>query len=286
MSDLHAQLAAVRAGYPFQHVTVAGHPWLYLDTGWGDEVLLLLPGAMGAADTSFQYILAFRERYRVISLDYPRAIVDLPLLIRGLDGALDALHVSHAHVVGGSYSGLVGQFLAAHYPERVASLLLSNTGAPDPAYAARWRLATNLSSPLSERLAHATMRATIRLFLPGDSPVQRFWRDYFAAAIPSLTKQAMVARLRLTAEMNAAGRDLSHHPYRGPVLIVDAAEDALVPTRQRAALRALYPHAHCAALADKGHVGALDDAPAYIAVYTEFLNLHATSAKHLETNHA
>ena len=96
----------------------------------------------------------------------------------------------------------------------------------------------------------------------------------------------MVARLRLTAEMHAAGRELSHRPYRGPVLIVDAGEDALVSTRQRNALRALYPHARCAALADKGHVGALDDAPAYIAVYMEFLNLHSVAAEHLETNYA
>ena len=222
MADLHAQLAAVRAACPLHHVVIAGHTWPYLDAGGGGEVLLLLPGAMGAADTSFQYILGFQDRYRVLSFDYPGAIVDLPPLIEGLDGALAALDVSRAHVVGGSYSGLVGQFLAAAHPARVASLLLSNTGAPDPAYAARWRLAANLVAPLPEPLVHAAMRATIRLFLPGDSPAQRFWRDYFAAAIPSLTKQAMVARLHLTAVMNTAGIELSRTPYRGPVLIVDA----------------------------------------------------------------
>lgn len=286
MADLHAQLAAVRGACPLQQVEIGGHAWPYLEAGGGSEVLLLLPGAMGAADTSFQYILAFQDRYRVLSLDYPGAIADLPPLIEGLNGAVEALGVARAHVVGGSYSGLVGQFLAAAYPERVASLLLSNTGAPEPAYAARWRLAANLSSPLSERLAHAAMRATIRLFLPGGSPAQRFWRDYFAAAIPSLTKQAMAARLRLTAEMNAAGRELASHPYRGPVLIVDAGEDALVSTRQRAALRALYPHARCASLADKGHVGALDDAAAYIAAYAEFLSLQPHPAQDPESTYA
>jgi len=286
MADLYAQLAAVRAACPLQQVEIGSHAWPYLETGGGSEVLILLPGAMGAADTSFQYILAFREKYRVLSLDYPGGIAAIPPLVEGLNGALEALGVTRAHVVGGSYSGLVGQFLAAAHPEKVASLLLSNTGAPDPAYAARWHLAANLASPLSERLAHAAMRATIRLFLPGGAPVQRFWRDYFAAAIPSLSKQAMVARLRLTAEMNAGGRDLAQQPYHGPVLIVDAGADALVPTRQRAALRALYPHARCAALADKGHVGSLDDAPAYIAVYAEFLSLQPSPAQNPETTHA
>ncbi len=271
MADLHAQLAAVRAACPLHHVVVAGHAWPYLDAGGGGEVLLLLPGAMGAADTSFQYILGFQDRYRVLSFDYPGAIVDLPPLIEGLDGALAALGVSRAHVVGGSYSGLVGQFLAAEHPARVASLLLSNTGAPAPPYAARWRLAANLVAPLPEPLFHAAMRATIRLFLPGGSPAQRFWRAYFAAAIPSLTKQAMAARLHLTAVMNTAGIELSRSPYCGPVLIVDAGADALVAPRQRAALRTLYPQARGVSLRGKGHVASLDAAGAYIAIYKEFL---------------
>jgi pimeloyl-ACP methyl ester carboxylesterase len=271
MADLHAQLAAVRAACPLQHVEAGGYSWPYLEAGTGREVLLLLPGAMGAADTSFQYILAFQEQYRVISLDYPGAIVALPPLIEGLDAALDALGVARAHVVGGSYSGLVSQFLAAAHPQRVASLLLSNTGAPDRAYAPRWHLAAYLSAPLPEPLARAAMRATIRLFLPGDTAAQRFWRHYFAHAIPGLRKQAMVARLRLTAEMNAAGRDLSRSPYRGPVLIVDAGHDALVPTRQRLALRTLYPHACCAALDSSGHVASLDEGDAYIGIYRKFL---------------
>ena len=271
MADLHAQLAAVRAACPLQHVEAAGYLWPYLEAGSGHEVLLLLPGAMGAADTSFQYILAFQEHYRVISLDYPGAIVAIPPLVEGLDAALDALGVARAHVVGGSYSGLVAQFLAAAHPERVASLLLSNTGAPDPAYGPRWHLAANLSAPLPEPLVRAAMRATIRFFLPGDSAAQRFWRVYFAEAIPHLRKQAMVARLRLTAEMNAAGRQLCRSPYRGPVLIVDAGEDALVPARQRMALRTLYPHACCAALESSGHVASLDEGDAYVNIYRDFL---------------
>jgi maspardin len=286
MADLHAQLAAVRAACPLKYIAIDGHTWPYLEAGGGNEVLLLLPGAMGAADTSFQYILAFWDHYRVISLDYPGGIAALPHLIEALDAALHALDVSRAHVVGGSYSGLVAQFLAAAYPDRVASLLLSNTGAPAPAYAARWCLAGNLLAPLSERLVHGVMHATIRYFLPGDSAAQHFWRHYFAAAIPGLRKQAMIARLRLTAEMNAAGSDLCRNPYRGPVLVVDADQDALLPAQQRTALRAMYPHARCATLHNKGHVAALDEAGAYVAIYKEFLSLQSYSTANLDTTYA
>jgi pimeloyl-ACP methyl ester carboxylesterase len=238
-------------------------------------VLLLLPGALGEADTSFQYILALQDHYRVLSLNYPATIATLLPLIDGLRHTLVALHVTRAHIVGGSYSGLVAQYLASRYPDCVASLLLSNIGAPDPACAQRWQLAANLLAPLPEPLVHAVMRAAIRRFLRGDSPTEQFWRAYFAATIPTLCKQAMIARLRLAATMHKRGDSLRRSPYRGPVLTVDADQDALVPIRQRQGLRALYPHAQHAAIANKGHVASLDAASTYIAIYQEFLCRHA-----------
>ena len=274
MNDLQAQLATVRAAYPLQQVTIEGHTWPYLAAGEGD-VLLLLPGALGEADTSFQYILALQDHYRVLSLSYPATIATLLPLIDGLRHTLAALHVTHAHIVGGSYSGLVAQYLASRHPDCVASLLLSNIGAPDPTYAQRWQLAANLLSSLPEPLVHAVMRATIRRFVRGNSPNEQFWRAYFAASIPALHKQAMIARLRLAAAMHKRGDSLRRSPYRGPVLIVDADQDGLVPVRQRQALRSLYPQAHHAAITNKGHVASLDEASTYIAIYQEFLCRHA-----------
>jgi pimeloyl-ACP methyl ester carboxylesterase len=285
MPDLHAQLAAVRAAHPLQRITIAGHTWPYLEAGRGGDILLLLPGAMGEADTSFEYILAFRDHYRVLSLSYPATIATLAPLVEGLAQTLAALQAPHAHVVGGSYSGLVAQYFAASHPMRVSSLLLSNIGAPDPTYARRWRVAAHALAPLPESLVHAVMRATIRRFLPADPSgsdstagipsTNRFWRAYFAATIPNLRKQAMLARLRLSTEMHASVANLHRSSYRGPVLIVEADQDALVPFRQRAALCTLYPHACRVAIANKGHVASLDAATTYIAIYQEFLCRHA-----------
>jgi pimeloyl-ACP methyl ester carboxylesterase len=271
MADLQTQLALVRARHPLEQVTIDGHTWPYVAAGCGDDVLLLLPGAMGEADTSFQYILALQDQHRVLSLSYPATIDSLVLLLGGLRHVLAALAITQAHVVGGSFSGLVAQYLAHCHPACVASLLLSNIGAPDPADAARWRLAAHILSTLPEALVHAVMRAAIRGFLPNASVTQLFWRNYFAATIPALGKQAMVARLLLAAEMHAGAERLRRSPYRGSVLALDAGNDALVPIRQRQALRSLYPQAHHVVIAGKGHVASLDEADVYIAIYREFL---------------
>jgi pimeloyl-ACP methyl ester carboxylesterase len=273
------QLAEVRARYPLRSCRVGGHDWTYIDTGKGDTgdglaeraTILLLPGAMGEADTSFQYILALKEGRRVLSLSYPSTIDRLQPLLEGLTAVLEGLGAERAHVVGGSYSGLVAQHWAATAPERMASLLLSNIGAPEPSYALRWRGAAAALAPLPERLVHGVMRATIRRFLPSDSPVQQFWRGYFAETIPTLTKQAMVARLRLAAQMHAEAQRVYARPYAGPTLLVSAQSDALVPARQQQGLCDLYPQAERAAIADKGHVASLDEAERTIQLYKDFL---------------
>ena len=49
-------------------------------------------------------------------------------------GLLDALRIERAHVMGVSMGGMIGQLMAAKYPQRVASLtsMMSSTGNPSP----------------------------------------------------------------------------------------------------------------------------------------------------------
>jgi pimeloyl-ACP methyl ester carboxylesterase len=136
-STWEAALAACRARYPLREMAIDGAIWSFLDTGAGDEALLLLPGAMGFADTSFHFVLAFAPQMRVISVGYPATVTDGDRLVDGLAALLTAQGVAAAHVVGGSYSGLVAQRLAERHPTQVCALILANTWAPDPARA-RW----------------------------------------------------------------------------------------------------------------------------------------------------
>ena len=275
--SLSHQLDALRAALPLQACTIAGHTWRFLDTRGAGDVLLLLPGALGEADTSFEYILALQDSWRVLSLNYPSSLHTLPGALEGLTGLLNHLDIRQAHVVGGSYSGSVAQYLASRHPDCVASLLLSNTAAPGDAPPWRWRLAAAALAPLPEAWLHSLMRAGIGYFLPARSSSQAFWRTYFAETLPRWSKQALRARLRLMAEMETAANvhRLHRSPFGGPVLVVAAAEDRLVSERQRMGLQTLYPQAQTAAFIAKGHATSLDEATTHIQLYREFLCRHA-----------
>lgn len=280
IGDLAAQLAALRAAHPLHECESEGHRWRYIAAGTGEGVVLLLPGALGEADTSFQYIGALQRTHRVLSLDYPSTLDRLGALLAGLDRLLDRLDVAQAHVVGGSYSGLVAQHFAARRPSRVASLLLANTGVPGAAGGWPSLLAAAIER-LPEPWLHRAMQAGIPRFLPSSSPAQAFWRGYFATTLPHWSRQALVARLRLFADMQRASEAGVVHraPYTGPVLIIDAAADRLVSGRERRAMHSLYPQAQHVHFNNKGHVASLDEAAAYISIYQEFLcNLSAPAA--------
>lgn len=273
MEELATQLAAVRTRYPLQRIAVNGDAWEYIDTGHGPATLLLLPGALGIADTSFGYILAFAAAYRVLSLSYPAATADVRMLTSGIAALLASTGAGQAHVVGGSYSGFVAQYLAAWHPASVASLLLSNTGAPSAQRSGSYGFGARMLALLPERAVHAQMQRRIHRFLPAATPVQHFWRSYFAELIPTFRKQTLVNRMRMQAQMDSArlSYSLHAHPWHGPALLLDAGEDVLVSPHDRAALAARMPQARAVTLPDRGHAASLEETSTYISIYREFL---------------
>ena len=74
-----------------------------------------------------------------------RSPYDLKAMAADTVGLLDALGIAQAHVVGASMGGMIGQLVAALYPERVLSLtsIMSTTGArhlPQPSVRIRREL--------------------------------------------------------------------------------------------------------------------------------------------------
>src|SRR5215216_7738242 len=123
------ELETFRATHALKRVIVAGVSWDYIASGEGDEALLLLPGGAMVGEAGFTRIPAFEDRYRVIAPDYPY-VSTAALLLDGLAGVLDAEGVRVAHVLGPSYGGLVAQCFVRRHPERVRSLILTNTAVP------------------------------------------------------------------------------------------------------------------------------------------------------------
>jgi pimeloyl-ACP methyl ester carboxylesterase len=263
---LERQLGEFRTSHAPRHVSRRGVEWSYYTGGDAGEVLLRLTGALGLAEFSFQQIRLFERQFRVIAPDYP-AVGSLAEMIDGLVAILDAEGVGRAHVSGGSFGGLLAQVLVRHAPERVASLVLSHTGAPD---GRRRRLGVAIAAALPVSLLRALLKARLGRTLDAADP---FWRRYFDRAINEMTKADIMSRVRLQAEFGQqtgwSPNDLARWP--GRVLLIEGEDDPLFASAARQRLRALYPTAEVYAFQGTGHAAAVLKPEEYAAVVSRFL---------------
>jgi pimeloyl-ACP methyl ester carboxylesterase len=261
------------ATYPLQQQQIEGYCWEYIDTEVGDEVLLLLPGGFGVAQTSWQYILAFATRYRVLSLHYPAGNALLNPLCAQLIRLLDTLQIPRVHVLGGSASGAVAQVLARYAPARITSLILAQTGPPQPQRAAMARRLARAIECAPLWLSKALLHTAIWGFLPCATESHRRWRSHFRSIVTSQSRASLANRFHLLADYDThytfAANDLAGWP--GRVAIIESANDGFVPAAQQQALRNLYPRAWVYTFPQGSHGLSLHNPAAQIAVIARFL---------------
>lgn len=271
--NLHQHYQQFVATHPRRKQRIAGAEWEYIICGAGPETLLLLPGGFGVADTAFRYLQAFKAEYRVISVSYPTTITTVAGLVDGLATLLAHEQVAQAHVLGGSYSGMIAQSLVRRYPDLVATLILSHTGAPNSARTIWNRACCGLVRALPTRLLRAVLHGLNRGFLPGKSADQCFWRGYFAAMIATETRASVLNRLWVLADFDRNYRFTSGdlRAWAGRILIAEATHDGLIPARERAALQRLYPQAQCWVFPAGDHADTITQPEPQIALIRSFL---------------
>jgi 3-oxoadipate enol-lactonase len=121
----------------------------YEINGPNDAPVLVLSNSLGTNLSLWQrQVPLFAQSFRVLRYDsrgHGRSLVTpgpygIELLARDVLNLLDRLEIARAHVCGLSLGGMVGIRLAAHVPERIGKLVLSNTAArlgPPEAWNAR-----------------------------------------------------------------------------------------------------------------------------------------------------
>ncbi|CAA0103854.1 putative protein [Mycolicibacterium vanbaalenii] len=121
-------------------VDIHGVSQAVVDVGEGDEVLLLIHGMAGSADTWRAVIPQLAKKYRVVAPDLtghgqsskPRTDYSLGAFAVGLRDLLDELGIESATIVGHSLGGGVAmQFLYQH-PDYCRRLVLISSGGLGP----------------------------------------------------------------------------------------------------------------------------------------------------------
>jgi pimeloyl-ACP methyl ester carboxylesterase len=218
-------------------VTVDGARLVLDDDGAGPPIVCLHAIAHDAGD--FAGVRArFADRHRVLAIDWPghgrspRDVVPTSAARYAvlLAGALDALGVDDAVVVGNSIGGAAALRYAARRPERVRGLVLENPGG---------------LAPVDDALARAVLAGMAAFFAAGARGVRWFapafaayYRTVLQRAAAAPTRRRIVARGRAMAPVLAEAWRSFADPeadvrgcvgaVRCPVLFVWAVRDPVV----------------------------------------------------------
>jgi len=243
-----------------------------LTMGEGPDVLLL--HGLGSTKASFfETAAALSRSYRVHALDLPgfggsskpsMAPYGAPYAAKAVLGAMDAMEIARAHLVGNSMGGRVAIEVGLTRPERVGGLGLL---CPAVAFVRRdWHWIVKLARPELAVLPHSLGRDRIArqfwaLFADrdlvdptvADIVVDEFERIYRSAG----ARLAFMASARAIYLEKAYGKGGFYERLAGlepPALFVWSSHDRLIPERFRHHVEQALPHAEQVVLQGTGHV--------------------------------
>src|SRR5882724_262236 len=175
-----ARLKDFRLTHPYKQLTIGDTKWEYISCGQGEQTLLLLPGALSVGESTFPFIEAFENEYRIIAPSYALSLT-MTGLCRGLAHILESEGLNQAHVFGGSYGGLVAQYFVRQYPSKVRSLILSHTFVLTPKFAKPLWIAGKLFRAFPQKLFAPILRLRLNKMLvstlrAANHPETEFWR--------------------------------------------------------------------------------------------------------------
>ena len=211
---------------------VSGARIHYRFDGPDDAPVLLMSNSLGTNLGMWDpQIPALAARYRVLRYDsrgHGQSAVthgpyDIALVARDALGLLDALRIDRAMFCGLSMGGMVGQWLGANAPQRIAKLALCNTAAQIGA--------ADVWNARIDAVMNGGMAAIV------DGVVARWYTPAFVAAAPDAI--ASSRNMLLTTPANgyiascAAVRDMDQRStaerIAAPTLVITGTHDAATP---------------------------------------------------------
>jgi pimeloyl-ACP methyl ester carboxylesterase len=266
-SDQSERLRAFRAAHPEKMVRLDGVDWQYIDSGQGDETILLLVGALRVADAAFRSIPMLEDAYRVITPTYP-PVSTMAQLVDGLAGILDHEGSGRVHILAGSFGGMVAQVFAQQHGDRVDKLILSTTTILDENSAQRYKEELYTLSPLPDEIVRAGAKIRFLEMIAPPEQERDFWRDYLDELLTyRLGKDDLISTYRCLI-------DFAEHyglaPWPGETLILESDDDQTLNAEARHRLKTQYPQAEVHTFHGAGHSPGTTKRDEYFAVVKRF----------------
>lgn len=246
----------------------------YQETG-SSYPLVLLHGLGSSSDDWLFQMPVLAERFRVIAVNLrghpPSSLLRGPVTIYTLAAdvaqLLDALEIPHAHVLGLSLGGLVGQVLAIDFAEKVNQLVLVNT------FAHLWPTSLRETYTLARRVV-------VSKFLPMRTTAKVVARDLFPGPDQTPWREVVVERIGMNDEVSyrylvEAIRRFDSRAQLDRItastLLISGDRDAVVPRGCQQQLMHGIPKIQWHIVRDSGHATPVDQPEEFNRVVLEFL---------------
>jgi pimeloyl-ACP methyl ester carboxylesterase len=240
--------------------------------GWPDELVEVLTSG-GRQVIRFDH----RDTGQSDCVDFAAAPYTIADLARDALAVLDGHQVAVAHIAGASLGGRIGQLLAVHHPDRVATLTAIMTSPMGYEAGPAWARALagrppepgDLPAPASEFLRHVTAMASSPPATPGERVTANVetWRilngtlpfDGDAARRHVEVSMARTRDFRAALHHDLAGRRMAPEcqapisRITAPTLVIHGTDDPLLPIANGQAVAALIPGAWFEAVPGMGH---------------------------------
>jgi len=271
MSSL-ADLHRFRRTHPEQTLVVQGLRWGVHDSARTKKdaakpALLLIPGTLGTGEIFWQQIKALSGELRIVAATYP-AVADVNRYADGAAALLRRLGIERASILGSSLGGYTVQTLALRHPGQVDKVFIGNSLCNPKA---NWR---RLNAPLK------TIEATPAGKLKADRVARvADWPDSdpglaLSKAVMNEQGQSRIPARNLKARIVALLRAGDMPPLPIPdsrIVIIDCADDPVMPPEARAETYARYPKAKRHTLPTGGHFPYVSRAKEYTAILRQHL---------------
>lgn len=172
-------------------------------------------------------------------------------------GLLDALGIGRAHLVGASMGGMIGQVVAARYPERTASLtsIMSTSGVrglPRASMKVSKRLVSRPKSRRREDMVSHLVTTMQMIGSPGIQYSRAQWTKEIRTSVERCHYPAGVAR-QLVAILGSGGRVKLLREIAAPTLVIHGDADPLLPLAHGRHTALWIPGARLEVMRGMGH---------------------------------
>lgn len=257
------------------HIDVGGVKYYYELHGSGDETITILNGLTMSTVAWANQLKDFTPHFRVLLLDLrgqgqtertDEVVYPLQRQADDLAGLLEKLGIARTHLFALSYGGIVAQYFALSYPERVGRMLLSDTIA--------W--SDEVNRALHDGIVMACDAGGSKLRFRVMLPIT-FGANFLKLAAPLIpTLEAAAVALPWAGTkammMGVLDHDLRDRlkDIRAETLLVFGEDDRFTPLYHARVLQAGIPGARLRVIPGVGHAAPLENPPAVNALALAF----------------